>query len=252
MPTTIAGIPFDELDQAQAARWIVSRAQEGRGGYVCTPNVDYLVRARDDAALRAALLGASLRLPDGRGVMYGSMIAGRRLRAGVTGRLLPVDIAVQLASRDQSVALFGAGPGIAERAAGAVREAGGLVGDAFGPGTPFRIGSEEDRDAVERLGRGGHRVVFCALGAPIQELWMARHHETLRPRVLVGVGAAFDILAGKFSEPPRWATRVGLEWLFRLAREPRRLARRYLWEDPRFFWWMMQARLRGKNGNESR
>jgi N-acetylglucosaminyldiphosphoundecaprenol N-acetyl-beta-D-mannosaminyltransferase len=244
----VGGIPFDEMNQRQAVDWIVRRAAEANGGYVCTPNVDYVVRARRDAAFRAAVLGATLRLPDGKGVIYGSILAGRRLRGGVTGRLLPESVAPRLAADRRTVALFGAGPGIAERAAETVRRGGGVVADAFGPGTPFVVGSEEDVAAVERLRAAGAAVIFCALGAPIQELWMARHHRALAPAVLVGVGAAFDVMSGKSAPPPRWMTDVGLEWLFRLVHDPRRLARRYLWDDPRFFWWMVQARVGGRRG----
>ena len=240
----VAGIPLHEMDLHEAAERICALALEGHGGYVCTPNVDYLVRAKRDPGFRAALLGASLRLPDGMGVVYGSLIAGDRLRASLTGRRLPTAVSTRLAAHGRSVALFGAGPGVAEAAAEAIRDAGGVVTDAFGPGRPFQVGSEEDRQAVQRLSAGEHSVVFCALGAPRQELWMARNRVALHPRVLVGVGAAFDVLAGRSPEAPAWMSQIGLEWLHRLAREPRRLARRYLLDDPPFFWWMLKRRLR--------
>jgi N-acetylglucosaminyldiphosphoundecaprenol N-acetyl-beta-D-mannosaminyltransferase len=243
----IDGIPFDDLNQRRAVAWIVDRVRAGEGGYVCTPNVDYVVRARRHAEFRDALLDATLRLPDGKGVLVGSLICGAGLRAGVTGRRLPVAVARMLAPEGRTVGLFGAGPGIAERAGEAIRRRGGLVADAFGPGRPFEVGSDEDLAAVERLRAAGCAVIFCALGAPNQELWMARHHRALAPAVLVGVGAAFDVLSGRSPEPPHWVTDLGLEWLFRLAQEPRRLGRRYLRDDPRFFWWMLQARLQGRS-----
>lgn len=241
----IDGIPVDELGPRKAVGWIVDRVRGREGGYVCTPNVDYIVQARRDPGFRTALLDATLRLPDGKGILVGSLIAGAGLRTGVTGRRLPVAVASALGPEGGTVALFGAGPGVAERAGEAIQRSGGQVVDAFGPGRPFLIGSAEDLAAVERLRRAGADVIFCALGAPIQELWMAAHHRELAPAVLVGVGAAFDVLSGRSPEPPAWATDLGLEWLFRLAREPRRLGRRYLRDDPRFFWWMLKARLRG-------
>jgi N-acetylglucosaminyldiphosphoundecaprenol N-acetyl-beta-D-mannosaminyltransferase len=88
--------------------------------------------------------------------------------------------------------------------------------------------------------------VFVGLGAPKQELWMARHSADLPRSVLVGVGAAIDVLGGRRLAAPKWMTQIGLEWLFRLANEPRRLARRYLWDDPRFFAWMLAARMPGR------
>jgi len=106
----------------------------------------------------------------------------------------------------------------------------------------FVVGSDEDREATARLLASPARVIFVALGAPKQELWMERHAPELHDRVLVGVGAAVDVLGGRVREAPQWVTAYGLEWLFRLAQEPRRLSRRYIWDDPRFLWWMVQAR----------
>jgi N-acetylglucosaminyldiphosphoundecaprenol N-acetyl-beta-D-mannosaminyltransferase len=118
-----------------------------------------------------------------------------------------------------------------------------IVDPAFGPGMRFRVGSAEDRAAVAELKRSKARIIFVALGAPIQELWMAAHQQELPGRVLIGVGQAFDVLAGRRRAAPLWATHLGLEWAFRLIQEPRRLGRRYLIDDPRFFWWMLRQRL---------
>jgi len=85
--------------------------------------------------------------------------------------------------------------------------------------------------------------VFVGLSAPKGEAWIRAHREELGDRVLVGVGAAFDIAAGRFRPAPAWMTRLGVEWLFRLAQEPRRLARRYLVDDPWIFWWALRARM---------
>jgi N-acetylglucosaminyldiphosphoundecaprenol N-acetyl-beta-D-mannosaminyltransferase len=103
---------------------------------------------------------------------------------------------------------------------------------AFAP--PFRpLDEHEDRDVVEAIEQSGARILFVGLGCPKQERWMAAHRERI-DCTLVGVGAAFDFLAGAKRQAPRWMQRAGLEWLFRLAAEPRRLWRRYLVLNPRF------------------
>jgi N-acetylglucosaminyldiphosphoundecaprenol N-acetyl-beta-D-mannosaminyltransferase len=238
----LGGVAFEDLGFDATVERIVTWARDGSGGYVCTPNVDYIIRAARDPSFSDAIAHARLRVPDGMGVIYGSWIAGRRLRRSVTGRLLPAGVVARLPGEPLPIALFGAGPGVAEAAAARLRASGGQVVDAFGPPVPFEIGSAADAEAVARIQRSGARVVFVSLGAPKQELWMERHGADLSA-VLVGVGAALDVISGRSPEAPAWMTRIGLEWAYRLAHQPRRLARRYLLDDPRFFWWMVRERL---------
>jgi N-acetylglucosaminyldiphosphoundecaprenol N-acetyl-beta-D-mannosaminyltransferase len=240
---TLAGIELHALGFVQTVRWIVDRANSNAGGYVCTPNVDYIVRAVRDPAFRRVIQTADLRVPDGMWVIYGSRIAGHRGLSTVTGRLLPEAVGRALARDDQSIALFGGGPGVAEAAASALRARGVLVSAAAGPSMKFVVGSDEDARWVEELRQCQAKVIFVALGAPKQETWMAAHAEELGGRVLVGVGAALDVLGGRVREAPRWLTSLGMEWAFRLVQEPRRLSKRYLWDDPRFLLWMIQERL---------
>lgn len=245
--TAIAGIEFHDIGFAPTVDRIIEWARSGKRGYVCTPNVDYIVRSRRDPAFRDSILAADLRVPDGMWVIYGSRIAGRPLRATVTGRLLPQAVVRAMGDGQLPIALFGGPPGVAEGAAERLRANGALVVEAFGPGMDFVIGSEEDAVAVERIKRSGARIVFVGLGAPKQEGWMLRHRDELDV-VLVGIGAGLDVLAGRVREAPSWMTRTGMEWAFRLAHEPRRLARRYLVDDPRFLWWMARERIGGWTG----
>jgi N-acetylglucosaminyldiphosphoundecaprenol N-acetyl-beta-D-mannosaminyltransferase len=238
----IDGLPIHAVSFDRAADLIASWAGDGSGGYVCTPNVDHIVKARRDPAFRRALEGARLRVPDGMGIVYGSRIAGTALAGTVTGRLLPAAVGRRLTQAGQSIALFGGPPGVAEHAMVALHHEGIDVAAAITPPMGLVPRSEADAEAVRRLRESGARAVFVSLGAPKQELWMAAHEGELPGVVLVGVGAALDVIGGRFRAAPPWMTRLGLEWLFRLANEPRRLARRYLWDDPRFFLWMAQAR----------
>lgn len=238
-----AEVDYDPVTFDQAVGWILQRAAAGIGGAVCTPNADYVVRAHRDRAFRDALARCDLRLPDGMAIIYAARLAGLPMRRTVTGRLLLPAVA-RASVRRWPIALFGAGPGVAGEAAARLREQNpGLeIAAAFGPPTPFEIGGDADRAAVDNLRGSGARVIFVALGAPRQELWIAQHRSELANQVLVGVGAALDIMAGRFHEAPHWMTRIGLEWAFRLAQEPRRLARRYLLDDPWIFAWAVRAR----------
>jgi N-acetylglucosaminyldiphosphoundecaprenol N-acetyl-beta-D-mannosaminyltransferase len=242
----IGGIPVNSLTLAETVKLITSWVADGSGGTVYTPNVDDVVKAHRMEDFRAAVLGMRLRVPDGMGIVYGSRIAGCPLKGTVTGRLLPESLAATL-SPDVRLAFFGGEPGVAQEAARALESKGARNVAALAPGMGFVVGSDEDLELTRQLRESGARVIFVCLGAPRQALWMARHAGEL-PAVLIGVGAAVDILAGRSPAAPAWMTRRGVEWTFRLIHEPRRLARRYLWDDPRFFWWMLQQRVSRRGG----
>jgi N-acetylglucosaminyldiphosphoundecaprenol N-acetyl-beta-D-mannosaminyltransferase len=244
----IGGLTIHDVSFDETVRRITRWAAERSGGYVCTPNVDYVVRSRRDPEFRGAIQDARLRVPDGMWLIYASRLAGRGLHGTVTGRLLVPALAEVAASKNLRVALFGAGAGVVQRVKEVlVREHAQLrVVAAVTPPTPFTVGSAADQEAIDAIRNSNPDIVFVALGAPKQEIWMRRHTAELGGGVAVGVGGAFDILAGRFKEAPRWMTRYGFEWLFRLAQEPRRLARRYLVDDPWILWWALRVRLSGQ------
>jgi N-acetylglucosaminyldiphosphoundecaprenol N-acetyl-beta-D-mannosaminyltransferase len=236
----IDSIVVDDIGFTAAVEAIVGWGREGSGGYVLTPNVDYVVRARRDPAFRRIVEGARLRVPDGMGIVYGARLAGRALRGTVTGRLMPEAIA-RHPDRPR-LALMGGQPGAADRAAERLRAAGGEVSVATSPPMGFKVGGAEDTASVRALAEAQPQILFVGLGSPKQDRWMAHHAAELPRTVMIGVGAGIDVLGGKQPAAPAWMTRVGLEWAYRLIHNPRRLARRYLRDDPRFFWWMFQAR----------
>jgi N-acetylglucosaminyldiphosphoundecaprenol N-acetyl-beta-D-mannosaminyltransferase len=236
----IAGVPIHNVTFDQAVQLIAGWVADGSGGTVYTPNVDDIVKARRMANFRTAVLSMRLRVPDGMGIIYGSRIAGTPLKGTVTGRLLPEALTTALGPA-AGFAFFGGKPGVAQAAARALERRGARIAVALAPGMGFVVGSDEDAELTRQLRESGASVVFVCLGAPRQALWMARHAAEL-PAVLIGVGAAVDVLAGISPVAPVWMTRYGLEWAFRLAHEPRRLTRRYLMDDPRFFWWMLRQR----------
>jgi N-acetylglucosaminyldiphosphoundecaprenol N-acetyl-beta-D-mannosaminyltransferase len=236
----IAGLPVHNVTFDETVKLIAGWVARGSGGTVCTPNVDHVVKARRLPDFRAAVLSMRLRVPDGMGIVYGSRLAGTPLKGTVTGRLLPGALAKALGPA-AGLAIFGGRPGVAQKAAANLAAGGAHISAALAPGMGFVVGSEEDAELTSRLRDSGAGVIFVCLGAPLQELWMARHAAELQA-VLIGVGAAVDVISGESPAAPAFMTRLGIEWAFRLAHEPGRLARRYLWDDPRFFWWMLQQR----------
>jgi N-acetylglucosaminyldiphosphoundecaprenol N-acetyl-beta-D-mannosaminyltransferase len=237
----IDSIVVDDVGFERCVELLVRWGREGSGGYVCTPNVDYVVRARHEPAFRDTVMRARLRVPDGMGVVYGARLAGRRLRGSVTGRLLPEAIARHPEAPE--LGLLGGSDGAAALAADRLRQAGAQVVATAAPAMGFSIGDADDVAAVRALQSAEPAILFVGLGSPKQDRWMERHSPDLPRTVMVGIGAGIDVLGGVQPAAPAWMTRIGLEWAYRLVHDPRRLARRYLWDDPRFFVWMIRHRL---------
>ncbi len=210
---------------------------EGRGGFVVTPNVDHVMIAERRPAFREAYGAASLSLADGQPVVWASRLLGAPLPEKVSGSDLVVPLMALAARRGWRVALCGAAPEVAALAAARLREREGV--EVVATVSPYvtadsGVADPEGDSAVAALRAARPQLVLVAFGAPKQELWMHRREEELAPAVLIGVGASLDFLAGRVRRAPRWVSRAGLEWLWRLSREPRRLWRRYLVDDPGF------------------
>jgi len=244
----IGELEIDPLTFEQALDAIVALVRRGEGGTVFTPNVDHVVQVEDDERLRAAYRDASLSLVDGMPVLWAARLLGRRLPEKISGSDLIVPLMERAANERLRVFLLGGGPNIADAAASKLC-------------ATFRelriVGTEApwidlDRDApwhdalIDRIREAHPQLVLVAFGCPKQEIFMHRAALSLRPSVLVGVGAALDFVAGRAPRAPSWMSRAGLEWVQRLAREPRRLGPRYLARDPRFLSILFRSLLRSR------
>jgi len=225
---------IDAVTQAQALDRIAALVESGRGGSVFTPNVDHVVKAEDDPALQAAYSRVSLSIADGQPLVW----ASRLLRAPLPERVAGSDLIyplMQRAARNRwRVYLLGGGPSIGEQAAARLRTDPGV--EIAGVDAPVlsREPTEAEEASIERVRAARPHLVAVALGNPKQEMWIDRALPRIAPAVCLGIGGSLDFIAGKVRRAPVWMRRAGLEWLLRLAQEPRRLARRYLWEDPKF------------------
>jgi len=226
----IGSVWIDVLTFAQAVDDILA-LMERNGGSVFTPNVDHLVTAESSAALREAYAAVDLSVADGQWVVWASQILGTPLPGKISGSDLILPLARAAGSRGRSIYLLGGAPGVAELAARRLEAEGARI---CGLESPIVDLAAPQDNLVARVAAAKPSLVLVALGAPKQEIWIHRHGPRLRPAVLIGVGGTLDFLAGRIRRAPRWVSRAGLEWLFRLAHEPRRLARRYLVNDPKF------------------
>src|SRR5713226_1347696 len=220
----VLGVWVDAVDQRRAQDVIEDWIARAEPGYVCVSNVHSVMEARRDESLRAVLNAA---VPAGMPLVWVGRLRGCRDVGRVYGPDLTLQLCERAARRGYRCFFYGGGPGVAERLAEALsrRFPGLRVVGAEAP--PFRpLTTEEDEEAVRRINAASPDVVFVGLGCPKQERWMAEHRARLRAPVLLGVGAAFDFHTGRVPQAPRWMMGSGLEWLFRLWQEPRRLWRR--------------------------
>jgi N-acetylglucosaminyldiphosphoundecaprenol N-acetyl-beta-D-mannosaminyltransferase len=223
------------LSKASAIDAIMGLVREGHGGTVFTPNVDHIVQAEHDLAFREAYGRTALSLVDGTPVLWAARLLGTPLPEKLSGSDMFDPLLERAAAEGLRIVLLGGGPGVAELAAKNLRERLPKlqIVDTLAPRLGLSV-TDEERACVERLVKAKADLVFVCLGAPKQELFSDRNRQALAPAVLVGFGAAVDFAAGTVPRAPAWVSRAGLEWAFRLAREPRRLAARYLLRDPEF------------------
>lgn len=213
---------------------IAALVAAGRGGAVFTPNVDHIVTAEADPAFRGAYAEASLSLPDGQALVWATRVLGTPVPEKVSGSDLVLPLLERAAAEGWRVYLLGGAAGAAEAVgARAERELGVEVAGVDAPRISVEGGPDEAA-VIERVRRSRPDLVLVALGSPKQERFIGRALPALAPAVAMGVGASLDFLAGHVRRAPRWISFCGLEWLFRLSLEPRRLAYRYLVKDPRF------------------
>jgi N-acetylglucosaminyldiphosphoundecaprenol N-acetyl-beta-D-mannosaminyltransferase len=226
---SIDGVGFDVVTEAQVAARVMDELADGRGGYIVTPNVDIHRQLRRpehaDIARRADLVVA-----DGMPIVWASRLQGDPLPERVSGASLVWALSRAAAARGRTVFLLGAQPEVAAVAAEvlAQRVPGLVVVGTCSPEPGFERSEEQFAGITELLVRTAPDLVFCAFGFPKQERCMERLVDHLPTAWFLGCGGSLDFIAGRTRRAPGLVQRAGLEWLHRLAQEPRRLGRRYL------------------------
>jgi N-acetylglucosaminyldiphosphoundecaprenol N-acetyl-beta-D-mannosaminyltransferase len=231
----IGKLPIDVVDLAGSVNAIEDLI--GVGGTVFTPNVDHIVMGEQNEVFRRAYQRTSLSLVDGVPVLWASRLLGRPLPEKVSGSDLVLPLMERAAARGWRVFLLGGAPGTGEIAAARLKEQfpSLLIVGTEAPWIDLKSPVAERHAVAARIAEAKPDLVMVAFGAPKQEIFCDEMLDLLKPAVLVCVGAGLDFIAGAAHRAPPWMSRWGLEWMYRLAREPRRLAARYLLRDPQFF-----------------
>lgn len=238
--TDVLGVGFDNVTKAEAVERALALIDAREGRYVVTPNPEIVMLARENPALKEALAGADIVLPDGAGIVKGAAILGRPMKEKVPGIDFACGVMARLAERGGSVYLFGAKPGVAEAAAETLRtKFPGLVISGTSDGY-----FSDDGPIIEKIKDAAPDFLLVCLGAPKQELWMAKMSGKLPVGLMVGLGGSLDVFAGTVKRAPEAWQKLDLEWLYRLLKEPRRIGR--MMKLPLFVIEAAGERLRGK------
>lgn len=238
-------MPLAVSNYDEVVRWMDATIDAGARGWLTAAAVNLVMSAHDDPATMDAVLDATLAVPDGQPLVWALRLLGHARATRVYGPDLMARYCAHAASTGTPMYLYG---GRSDEALVKLRERlderfpGLRIVGGFSP--PFRPLTPEERDRVAgEIDASGAQVVWVGTGQPKQELWMSEMRPLLAAPLLVGVGAAFDFHAGIVSQAPPWMQRNGLEWAYRLSREPKRLWRRYASQNPRFLWGFLRQYL---------
>ena len=221
MKTEILGVRFDDLTQQEAAQRGRQLLEEDKFHYVVTPNPEFLLAAEKDPEFRRVLNAADLVLPDGIGVVYSAKILGTPLKERVPGIEFAEAMLSALNDMGGRLYLLGAKPGVAE-------EAGRRICARY----PALVlcgthdGYFKDEQAIlPEIAAAKPDLLFVCLGAPKQEKWMARWGQHTGAKLAIGLGGCLDVFAGNVQRAPERWQKLGLEWAYRLKKEPKRIGR---------------------------
>ena len=221
MRIDVLGVGFDNVTMAEAVEQGMALLHSEGSHYVVTPNPEIVEACRENGAARAAVNGADLVLPDGIGIIKGAAMLGTPLKEKTPGIEFAAHMMERMAGEGMSLYLLGAKPGIAEQAAEKL--------SAQYPGLKIAGTHDgyfkEDGPVVEDIRQSGADCLFVCIGAPKQEFWMAKNGPATGARLLCGLGGSLDVFAGTVERAPKFFCDHGLEWFYRLCKEPKRIGR---------------------------
>lgn len=231
----VLGVGISAVNMPMAVAEIASWVSECEQHYVCVTGVHGVMESQRDPELRGIHNRSGLTTPDGMPMVWAGQRAGAGHMERVYGPDLMLAVCERAAREGWTSYFYGGGEGVAAALERRLRERFPGLRTVGHHCPPFRpLSTEEDHDVVAAINAARPDLLWIGLSTPKQERWMAEHLGRVDAPVMLGVGAAFDIHAGTLSQAPGWMRERGLEWLYRLAREPRRLWRRYLYNNPRF------------------
>ena len=230
----ILGMRVDNTSYAATVNRIFNWLDNPNGRYICASNVHMCMETYNSTDFKQVVNSADLVVPDGRPLLWAMKALGSRSARHVRGSDLVLELCKEAEQQGVSVGLYGGTRRSLDGFQNFLKKKFPALNIVVAISPPFRpLNDLEDKEFVNRINASGVRILFIGLGCPKQEKWMADHKEKVSC-VMAGVGAAFDFFSGEKKHAPRWMQVAGLEWLFRLVSEPRRLWKRYLITNTKF------------------
>jgi len=225
----LAGVPIDPVAMPVAVERILGAVGGGNLQQICTVNLDFLVKAQTQVDIAQILARSALNVADGAPVVWLSRLIGREIPGRIAGADLVPHLMAAAAEREVSVFLLGGEAGAAQEASARLRARHPTlrVAGVYEPPLVSTVAGSDDAGIVDAVNASEADILLVALGHPKQELWIDRNRDRLQVSVAIGVGCCLDLIAGRVQRAPRWMQAIGLEWLFRVLQEPRRLSGRY-------------------------
>ena len=231
----VLGLPFDAITFDETMRLIEACLSSAGRMRIAPGSVDFVMKARRDPGFASLLRTFELIVADGVPITWAASLLGTPLEGRVSGTDMVWRMAEVSARTGAGVAMIGAAPGVADRAAHRMRQA--FAGASLHPiPTPMKLDARASHAICARIRDLGAKIVLVALGAPRQERWIADYMDEAGATIGSGIGSAFDIISGDKPRAPKWMADSGGEWIHRMFQDPKRLGRRYLIEDSPFLW----------------
>lgn len=247
MKQKILTMDVDVTQLSSALNQTVILAQAEQGAYVCVSNVHMCMEVFDSFSFRNVVNNADLVIADGRPISWAQQLLGHKQAKQVRGQDIMNALCQQSHNSELSIGFYGgSSDDVLFRVINNLQHQFPYIKINYSFSPPFRaLTKAEDKHIITKINNANVDVLFVGIGCPKQENWMAEHKATLNC-VMLGVGAAFDFIAGDKKHAPRWIQKIGCEWLFRLLSEPQRLWKRYLKQNPRFFYHFIKQYIKYK------
>jgi N-acetylglucosaminyldiphosphoundecaprenol N-acetyl-beta-D-mannosaminyltransferase len=244
----ILGMRVDATSYEDATQRILNWAVTGKNCYVCAANVHMTMETWDNPKFAQVVNNAALVTPDGMPLVWSLAWLGVKNTSRVYGPTLALHVCEAAAKSGTSIALYGGTEESLVDFVNFLHKSFTGISIVCQISPPFRpLTTEEDLAYIQQIIDSGAKILLVGIGCPKQEFWMAAHQEQIQA-VMLGVGAAFDFYSGRVRQAPSWMQKLGLEWLFRLLVEPRRLWKRYFKHNPRFVFFFLIQWLASKLG----
>ena len=245
MRINICNVNIDNITFIEAIKNVEDLVLKRRNVYVITPNVDHIVNINKDDEFKRIYNEAALVLPDGMPLIWAAKLLGRPLKEKISGSDLFLKLCKMSFNKGYKVYFLGGREKAAEKSAEILKimYPGIQIAGIYCPRFGFENDPAENNKITEMIKAAKPDILFVGIGSPKQEKWIYKHKNEYRVPVSIGVGAAFDFMSGMIRRAPVWMQKAGLEWFWRLMMEPKRLWKRYLIDDPVFFWLVLKQKL---------